>query len=188
LALIPLALSFWLFRRRTRDRSWLWWVGLVVFIAFLPNAPYLLTDIIHLIRATRSGYSAWIITLIFIPLHSFAILVGFEAYVVSLLNQGSYLVRQGAERYVGWAELLVHALCALGVYLGRFLRFNSWDLVTVPENVLVISLDELTAKRPLLIVFITFVIITVLYWVFKQITLGLLLRFRDVRSGSKELL
>lgn len=188
LAFIPLALSFWLFRRRTNDRSWFWWVGLIVFIAFLPNAPYLLTDIIHLIRATRSGYSVWIITLIFIPLHSFAILAGFEAYVISLLNQGSYLVRQGAERYVGWAELLVHALCAIGVYLGRFLRFNSWDLVTVPENVLVRSLNELTAKRPIVIVFVTFAVLTVLYWIFKQITLGLLLRFRYRRSGNKELL
>ncbi|MGL4883991.1 MAG: DUF1361 domain-containing protein, partial [Waterburya sp.] len=51
LAFIPLALSFWLFVRRNIKRSLLWWIGLVVFIAFLPNAPYLLTDIIHLIDA-----------------------------------------------------------------------------------------------------------------------------------------
>ena len=184
LAFIPLALSFWLFRRPTNSRSFLWWIGMLVFIAFLPNAPYLLTDIIHLIRATRSGYSLWLIILIFIPLHLFAILSGFEAYVVSLINQGHYLKRQRAERFIVWAELITHGLCAIGVYLGRFQRFNSWDLVTDPGNVLLTTANELTAKRPLLVIVITFVVITVFYWVIKQVTLGLLLRIRYVHFGS----
>ena len=184
LAFIPLALSFWLFRQRTNSRSFLWWIGLIVFIAFLPNAPYLLTDIIHLIRAIRSGYSIWLITLIFIPLHLFAILSGFEAYVVSLINQGHYLKRQGAERFIVWAELITHALCAIGVYLGRFRRFNSWDFVSDPGNVLLTTANDLTAKRPLLVIVITFVVITVLYWLIKQVTLGLLLRLRYAYLGS----
>lgn len=184
LAFIPLALSFWLFRRKTNSRSFLWWIGLVVFIAFLPNAPYLLTDIIHLIRAVRTGYSVWIIVVIFIPLHLFAILSGFEAYVVSLINQGHYLKRQGAGKFVVWAELITHALCAIGVYLGRFRRFNSWDLVTDPSNILLSTANDLTAKRPLLVIAITFVVIMVFYWLMKQITLGLLLRIRYARWGS----
>lgn len=184
LAFIPLALSFWLFRRQTNSRSFLWWIGLLVFIAFLPNAPYLLTDIIHLIRATRSGYSVLLIILIFIPLHLFAILIGFEAYVVSLINQGHYLKRQQAEKFIVWAELITHGLCAVGVYLGRFQRFNSWDLVTEPGNILLTTANELTAKRPLLVIVITFVVITVFYWLIKQVTLGLLLRIRYVHLGS----
>lgn len=179
LAFIPLTLSFWLFRRRTNARSVLWWIAFLVFVAFLPNAPYLLTDIIHLIRAIQDGYSVWLITLIFIPLHVFAILAGFEAYVVSLLNLEHYLKRQGAAKFVIWADLLTHALCAIGVYLGRFLRFNSWDLVTAPKNLLRTTLDELTAKVPILVIIITFIILAVLYWIFKQITLGLLLRLRQ---------
>ena len=95
LAFIPLVLSFWLFRRRTNDRTVWWWLGWLVFIAFLPNAPYLLTDIIHLIRGTRAGYATWIIALVFIPLHIAAIISGFEAYVISLINQGHYLKATG---------------------------------------------------------------------------------------------
>jgi uncharacterized membrane protein len=178
LAFIPLALSFWLYRRRSDRRSPFWWLGFLVFIAFLPNAPYLLTDIIHLIRVVRYGYSAWIITLIFIPLHLFAILSGFEAYVVSLINQRHYLRRQGAQHYVFASELLTHALCAIGVYLGRFRRFNSWDFVTDPGNILLSTLDDLTTKRPLFVIVIIFVVISILYWIFKEITLGLVLRFR----------
>ncbi len=186
LAFIPLALSFWLFRWQTKSRSLLWWIGLIVFIAFLPNAPYLLTDIIHLIEATRAGYSAWIITLIFIPLHLFAILSGLEAYVVSLINQGHYLRRQGAGKFVIWAELIAHALCAVGVYLGRFRRFNSWDLVTQPRIVFIKTINDLTTKQPLLVIAITFVVIAVSYWLMKQVTLGLLLRIRYARLSGDE--
>lgn len=186
LAFIPLALSFWLFRRRRISRTPLWWLLLIVFIAFLPNAPYLLTDIIHLIRAIRAGYSAWIITIIFIPLHLFAILAGLEAYVISLLNQGHYLKRVGAKQFVLEAELLAHALCAIGIYLGRFKRFNSWDLITQPGAVLVDTLNQLTSKRPLAVMIITFVVIAVTYWLAKQVTIGVVLRIRQLRQGEAE--
>ena len=185
LALIPFALSFWLYRRRSTSRTLLWWVAFAVFFAFLPNAPYLLTDIIHLIRATRSGYSALVLTLIFIPLHLFAILSGFEMYVISLLNQGHYLKRIGLEKYIIGSEIATHALCALGVYMGRFRRFNSWDLVSDPANVLLITLDDLTSKRPAIVIVISFIGLTVLYWIAKQVTLGLVLRFRQMRAKQE---
>jgi uncharacterized membrane protein len=178
LAAIPLVLSFWLYRRRSKVRSPLWWVVWVVYLAFLPNAPYVLTDIIHLIRGVRSVPSAFILSLIFIPLHISAILLGFEAYVVCLINQSHYLKRLGAKQWVVWSELATHALCAIGIYLGRFLRLNSWDLVTDPKYILLTTLNDLTSKFPLVVVTVTFLVLTALYWVMKQITLGLKLRFR----------
>ena len=184
LAFIPLALSVWLFRRTSQSHSILWWVGFLVFIAFLPNAPYLLTDIIHLIHAIRTNYSVWIITLVLIPQHLLAILAGFEAYIVSLINLGYYLHRQGARKFIIWAELMTHALSAVGIYLGRFKRFNSWDLVTQPDDLLETVIDDLTSKRPVLVIAITFVVLTVLYWLMKQVTLGLMLKMRSKRGGS----
>lgn len=181
LAFIPLALSFWLFRRKSLSRTTLWWVGFLVFIAFLPNAPYLLTDIIHLINAIRDYYSVWIITLVIFPPHLIAIVAGFEAYVVSVINLGHYLQRHGVGKFVLWAELMTHALCAVGVYLGRFKRFNSWDFVTQPHDIARTTIDDLTSKRPVLVMAVTFVILTVLYWVMKQVTLGLVLRFHQSR-------
>jgi uncharacterized membrane protein len=183
LAFIPLVLSFWLFRRKNDARSLLWWIGLITFIAFLPNAPYVLTDIIHLIRGTRVGDAAWIIALVFVPLHLIAILGGFEAYVIALINQGTYLKRQGAKQLILWSELATHALCAIGIYLGRFRRLNSWDLVTDPSGVVTSAIDDLTNKRPLLVILVTFLIITVFYWLMKQISLGLILRIRYARQG-----
>ncbi|HEY9768142.1 MAG TPA: DUF1361 domain-containing protein [Coleofasciculaceae cyanobacterium] len=198
LAFIPLVLSFWLFTRRTKKRrrpmaeserlaqrrSLLWWIGWLVFIAFLPNAPYLLTDIIHLIEAIRAGYSIWITTLIFIPLHLFAILMGWEAYVISLINQSRYLKQQGAKKFILASELITHALSAIGIYLGRFRRFNSWDLVTQPNIVFTSTINDLTTQKPLLVIVITFIILTIFYWVMKQITLGILLRIRYFIANS----
>ncbi len=188
LAFIPLVLSFWLFRRKQlKARSLVWWLAFVVFISFLPNAPYMLTDIIHLIRGSRAGYAVWVIALVFIPIHILAILGGFEAYVVSLINQGNYLQRQGAAQYVLWSELLAHALCALGIYLGRFVRLNSWDLVVDPQDVLTTTFNTLTSKQPVVITFVTFVILTIAYWLFKQLTLGLYLRVRFAQGKIKVL-
>lgn len=185
LALIPLVLSFWLFRRSAGGkRSFLWWPLFLAYMAFLPNAPYLLTDIIHFVNSTHYGYSIWVIVLLVLPMHFVAIVGGFQAYVLALINQQYYLVRQGAARWVNLAELITHALCAIGIYLGRFDRLNSWDLVQDPTDVLNRVLDTLTAKRPVLVTFITFVIITVLYWVMKQITLGLVLRYRQLKAGD----
>lgn len=185
LACIPMALSFWLFRRKKISRSLMWWALFVTFIAFLPNAPYVLTDIIHLIRGTRAGLSAWVIALALLPVHSIAILAGFEAYVVSLINQGYYLKKQGASRLVVWAsEILTHAICAVGVYLGRFDRFNSWDFVNDPGDIVKTTVRNLISKQPAVIMLVTFVILTLLYWLMKQITLGLYLRYRYLRLGK----
>ena len=181
LAFIPLVLSFYLFRQSTSRRSG-WWIGAAVYAAFLPNAPYVLTDIVHLINAAWAIPSVWIITLFFIPLHVGAILTGFECYVVSLINQSAYLRRIGLKRYIVPLEWITHILCALGIYLGRFRRLNSWDLITAPQDVLLSTLDDLTAKRPLIVIFGTVLILGSLYWMMKQVTIGILLRARELRA------
>ncbi|EDX85486.1 conserved hypothetical protein [Synechococcus sp. PCC 7335] len=184
LLLISIGMSYFLFNRPRSARTFLWWLGLVGFIAFLPNAPYVLTDIIHLIKGTRgSGIQVWLIALVFIPLHTVAILLGFEAYVLSILNQAYYLKKRGNERFILPSELLIHALSAIGIYLGRFVRLNSWDIATDPTSVLMITLNTLTTRRPAAVVFVTFVILTVLYWIMKQITLGIKLRIYYRKQG-----
>ncbi|MBD1894223.1 DUF1361 domain-containing protein [Coleofasciculus sp. FACHB-129] len=187
LAFIPLLLSIWLFRSRQK-RSPIWWAGVLVFIAFLPNAPYLLTDIIHLIHDIRANYSVWMITLVLIPQYLLVILAGFEAYVISLINLGYYLHRHERSKYILWMELTLHGLSAIGIYLGRFLRFNSWDFVTQPDAVFTSVLDDLVGKWPVVVMVVTFVIISGLYWLMKQVTLGIILRRRlkAIQSPSNQ--
>ncbi|MTJ48755.1 DUF1361 domain-containing protein [Dolichospermum sp. UHCC 0259] len=171
LAFIPLALSVWLFRRQG-GRSWVWWLGFLSFYAFLPNAPYLLTDVIHFIDDIRRVQSVWVITLVLIPIYLVVILGGFEAYVISLINLGYYLHRIGKSQWIFAVELITHALCAIGIYWGRFLRFNSWDFITQPDAILTKGVEEILGKQPLVIIAITFVILWGLHWFMKRITLG----------------
>ncbi|KAB8334094.1 DUF1361 domain-containing protein [Scytonema tolypothrichoides VB-61278] len=187
LAFIPLALSVWLFRSG-RGRSWVWWLGFIVFYTFLPNAPYLLTDIIHLIDDIRTIQSVWIITLILIPLYVLVILAGFEAYVISLINLGYYLHRIGKSKWILWVELITHVLCAVGVYWGRFLRFNSWDFVTQPDELLTKGIEDILGKQPLVIIAITFGILVALHWIMKRVTLGFFSqRRKNLTNHSKHM-
>lgn len=175
LAFVPLAISVWLFRKK-RHRSWLWWLGFLVFFGFLPNAPYVLTDIIHLINDIRKINSVWTITLVVIPQYLLFILAGFGAYVLSLINLGYYLNRIGKSNLILRAELITHALSAVGIYLGRFLRFNTWDFITQPDALATSVVEDVFGRVPLVIITITFVVITGLYWIMKRVTLGILLQ------------
>ncbi|MGA7955222.1 MAG: DUF1361 domain-containing protein [Gloeobacterales cyanobacterium] len=185
LALIPLGLSVWLFRR-TRPHTVLWWIGALIFLAFLPNAPYILTDVIHLIEDVRRYSSAYLITLVVLPSYLFFFFVGFEAYVFSLINLGHYLSSQGWKRWILMTEFIVHGLSALGIYLGRFQRFNSWDLVTQPHNLASDLLRDLAMKRPLVVIAVTFVVIASLYFPMKWISLSFLRQrlFRTFRQSK----
>ena len=188
LAIVPLLLSVLLFRRTQlgsspvtvpsmslhhRHRSWLWWLGVLTFTAFLPNAPYILTDVIHFVNDVRYASSVWLIALVLIPLYGAFIFAGFEAYVLSLINVGYYLKQRGLGRYILRTELAIHALSALGIYLGRFLRFNSWDIVTHLDTLAVTILDDVLAKRPLLTIALTFLLVSALYVPLKQINLAI---------------
>lgn len=175
LAFVPLALSLWLFRKRQR-RSVIWWLGFLVFFAFLPNAPYVLTDVIHLIEDIREINSVWMITLVVIPVYLLFILAGFEAYVLSLINLGYYLNQIGQSQWILWAELITHALSAIGIYLGRFKRFNSWDFITQPDALATSVVEDLLGRRPLVITAITFVVVAGLYWIMKRVSLGVFLQ------------
>ncbi|MDB9375673.1 DUF1361 domain-containing protein [Nodularia sphaerocarpa] len=175
LAFIPLALSVWLFRIK-RQRSGFWWLGFLVFFAFLPNAPYLLTDVIHFIEDIRRIQSVWMITLVLIPIYLVVILAGFQAYVISLINLGYYLHRIGKSQSILGAEMITHALCAVGIYWGRFLRFNSWDFVTQPDALLTTGIEELLGRQSLVIIALTFVVLLSLYWIMKRASLSFVMQ------------
>lgn len=74
------------------------------------------------------------------------------------------------------AEVICHLLSAIGIYLGRFLRFNSWDLVTAPDAIATEVVNNVVGKRPLVIIAITFIIVAGLYWVMKRVSLATVLR------------
>lgn len=185
LAYIPVFLSVWLFRFSSR-RSPIWWVILAIFVAFLPNAPYILTDIIHYIWSIQKSIPVSIIIFALTPQYLFFLIGGLEAYVMSLLNLEFYLEKVGQGKSIFAVQILIHFLSAIGIYLGRFLRFNSWDFVTQPDELAETLAQDLSHKRPVLAIAITFIILVTLYWITKQINLGLVLRFQQVQKNRNK--
>ena len=162
LAAVPLGLSIVLFVRATR-RSLGWWLGVALFVLFLPNAPYVLTDVIHLIAAIESDrFSSSAVLLGLAPLYAAFMALGFGAYVVCLMHVGAYLRRIGLGSYVTAMEVGLHALAAVGIYLGRFERLNSWSVITWPDKLAETLIDAATT-RPLALITVTFLLLVPLH-------------------------
>jgi uncharacterized membrane protein len=131
LAWIPYMSSLWAdYTHRGSRRQW-WRLLLpgAVWLAFLPNGLYLLTDFWHLQQ--RAAVPLWYD----IGLLAAFAWTGLVLAVFSLRTMHS-LVRQFASSLMGWSFAAGTAgLAGFGVYLGRFLRWNSWDLVLNPKGV-----------------------------------------------------
>lgn len=101
-----------------------------VWLLFLPNAPYLITDLVHL-RA-RPPVPLWYDVLML----GSAALTGLLAGAFSL-RRVQRAVAASLGSIAGYATVLVALPAAgFGIYLGRFARLNSWDLVLHPGTVL----------------------------------------------------
>lgn len=132
LAGVPLALALFaeLLDRRRYGRPFAAAL-LIAWLAFLPNAPYIITDLLHL-RA-RENIPLWYDVLL---LFSFAG-TGLWLGLVSLRITHA-LMEQWLGRIAGWLFVGASvALCGVGVYIGRILRFNSWDLLHGADRVVV---------------------------------------------------
>ena len=97
-----------------------------VWFFFFPNAPYILTDLVHL---GPKYYGHFWIDLVLI------LLFALTGLVLAFLSLRS--MQQRVQRRLNWVAgwLFVAAmslLCGAGVYAGRFLRWNSWDVVARP--------------------------------------------------------
>lgn len=102
------------------------WPALVVWLLFLPNAPYIITDFIHL--RERPPVPLWYDVLVLLSCAGTGLLLGYGS--VMLVQRA--IARRWNVR-TGWAVAVISILLsAFGIYLGRFVRFNSWEVVTDP--------------------------------------------------------
>jgi uncharacterized membrane protein len=103
-------------------------------LLFLPNAPYVVTDLVHLRDDVVLAGGDLAVVGGVLPVYGTFILAGFVAYAVAVTELGRYLSSVGLGRFRGAAELAVHGACAVGVVLGRVARLNSWEPVTQPHT------------------------------------------------------
>jgi uncharacterized membrane protein len=127
LAWVPLALALAVYTRAREVITPASIVGAALWLLFFPNAPYIVTDLLHL--QDNSFADHWFDVLIFSAFAWTGMLLG----LVSL-----FLIQATVRRHLGvragWIVVLVATtLGSFGIYLGRFVRWNSWDLFSDPS-------------------------------------------------------
>jgi uncharacterized membrane protein len=128
LAWIPLVLALRVhdgYRRRAAGLSL--WAGGLLWLVFFPNAPYIITDFKYL--RTWTGAPIWYDAVLLSAAAGCGLLLGFASL---------YLMQSVIRRAMGTVNawlfaLAVIVLSSFGVYLGRFQRWNSWDVFTRPR-------------------------------------------------------
>lgn len=131
LAWIPFGLAMLVNKLTTQGNHRLFIFPIIgAWLLFFPNAPYLLTDLLHL--RPRSPIPYWYDVMMFTSFAWTGLLLGlislysihrfFKQYLPKLLEHGLII--------------LLIFLCSLGIYIGRFLRWNSWDIIYQPKGLL----------------------------------------------------
>jgi uncharacterized membrane protein len=129
------------------SRSWRFLGFAGTWLLFFPNAPYIFTDLIHL---TTHFYRHFWVDLVLILLFS---MIGLVLGFVSLFLMQA-VVRRLFGPVASWFFIAgVAALSGIGIYLGRFLRFNSWDLLLKPlalwQGIGTLVVNPMTRSTPL---------------------------------------
>jgi uncharacterized membrane protein len=177
LAWIPFLIAYFTYTL-TLKRSWLHWVipaAAFLWLIFFPNAPYILTDLQHLSLPAWQDIDTWYDVLMLVWFAFTGLLLG----IVSLFMMQEIIRRQFG-RWAGWAFVaLVAGLTSLGVYMGRFLRWNSWDILNNPKGLTLLTLQRVQSPSLQSIVFTS---IFAAFFLFLYLTLyafGHLLLERD---------
>lgn len=139
LAMIPWLMTTWTGFHTKKMSGPARLVGTVLWILFFPNSPYILTDLFHLHKP--GDMPLWFDLIMILSFATTALVFGLwslHALETALRNT-----------YKSW-QVEIFIVCMLfasgfGVYLGRYLRFNSWDLFSMPGSLLSEILHRFTS-------------------------------------------
>lgn len=108
-------------------------VPAALWLLFLPNAPYVITDVIHIGRL-NPDCPLWLDATTVVLAAATGLVAGF----LSLLRIEAILVEAGLARAAVWVRRAAIVLTSVGIWLGRIARWNSWDIVRRPGHLLVL--------------------------------------------------
>ena len=99
-------------------------------LLFFPNAPYILTDLFHL--KLRSTMPMWFDLILILSYAWVGLFIGF----LSLMDIEQILVSKFNFKYPRILSATLLFISSFGIYLGRFLRWNSWDVISEPTQLI----------------------------------------------------
>ncbi|MBO9658928.1 MAG: DUF1361 domain-containing protein [Chitinophagaceae bacterium] len=167
LAVIPYLVSEWLSTRvRIMENRFSLLLVLIGWLVFIPNAFYIITDLFHLHEF--NDVPAWFDLLLIFSFAWNGLLFG----LLSVRRIESILQAVTGRSFSLLFVFFVMWLNAFGIYIGRYLRFNSWDIVSKPfslfSDLMDIILDPLKYRMDWGMVFVYATFMTVLYLTLKK--------------------
>ncbi|MCK0156374.1 DUF1361 domain-containing protein [Cellulophaga sp. F20128] len=130
-----------------------------LWLLFLPNSPYIITDLVHLQNENAS--LIWLDMLIVFVYAINGLLLG----LFSMIDIYQILKDKYETKNANFFMIYLSLLCGYGVYLGRFLRFNSWDLFTKPLVVGYNIIQSLTHYNVWAMTFAFGGLVWILFWI-----------------------
>lgn len=131
LAFIPWAVSTVIcLNRNLRTNKIALTLLLFTWLLFFPNSPYILTDLFHL--HSRGSVPIWFDLIIIISFAWTGLSFGF----ISLINIENLISKYLKKNAVRITMIILLFAGSFGVYLGRYLRWNSWDIIDEPYSLL----------------------------------------------------
>ena len=172
LAWIPFIAAVFAYAIQSKRVLFIWIMPIctLIWLIFFPNAPYLLTDLQHLADNNR-GDPLWfdVITLIWFAWTG--LLLG-----VTSLYLMQEMIRNRFNARLSWVFVIgVTILSSIGIFLGRFYQWNSWDLLRDPipiMKVLVLIVLHPIGNLPSYL----FTILFTLFFLFVYVSIHLFVR------------
>jgi len=131
LACIPYVIStFVLIQPSLRTKRIVLLVLLPSWLLFFPNAPYILTDLFHL--RSRTNMPMWFDLVLILSFAWTGLVVGF----MSLWDIEKNLRHHFNTKAIAMVSVVLLFVSAFGIYVGRYLRWNSWDILSNPFGLL----------------------------------------------------
>ena len=143
---------------------WVTILLLCIWFVFFPNSTYLVTEFHHL-RDEKADIPYWFDTIVILSLALSGLLLG--SFSLLLVHQLLLIYLPGPLTWVIFIAYLF--LSNVGIYIGRFLRFNSWDVVTQPLKLLARLgkiFQEKQVRRQLLLFASLFTLFLLTFYIF----------------------
>ncbi len=120
------------------------WTLIGAWLVFFPNAPYIITDLLHL--RNRYNIPHWYDLMLIVSFAWTGLMLG----LISLHEVRIFIKELYSESLSWFITLGSTILCGFGIYLGRCLRFNTWDILTNPieltHDILISMTDSMALK------------------------------------------